>query len=168
MENGIFRTFQQIAARLTSDPQLQKDLMQEMYVHLLEARHRSAGQPVETYVNDCEQHARKYLERARNRGCSTAAVGSATRGMIAPLAGDQVELVRPRLSSRQQQVFEWLRRGYGIRATARELGISHPAVIKHRNKITRALEKLEQERGIPPGTGNNNGLRIHSVLLNVC
>jgi hypothetical protein len=40
-------------------------------------------------------------------------------------------------------------KGCGIREAARELGITHPAVIKHRKKITRiARELLQGSEGI--------------------
>ncbi len=163
MEHGIFRTFQQTASRLTSDPQLQKDLMQEMFVHLLEVRQRQPGEPADWYIRQCETHAREYLVRAR--GAEVAPVTMTVEVVRTErLTDDQVEWLRPKLSARQQQVFEWLRRGYGIRETARQLGISHPAVIKHRNKISRVLQELVPHDGFSrsavAGVGKNQEVAL--------
>ncbi len=152
MEQGVFRAFRQLASRLTRDPQLQKDLMQEMFVHLLELRRGANGQPADWYVRRCEAHAREYLVRLRGTDVEEEKVLEEEvvevvevvpqLSITGHLTYNQLELVRLHLSERQQQIFEQLRQGTSIRQIARALGISHPAVIKHRDKITQVMQGL--------------------------
>ncbi len=54
-------------------------------------------------------------------------------------------VVRPvmqRLAPRQQEVWNTLLTGIGVRSAARQLGVSHTAVIHHRHKILRRLRDL--------------------------
>ncbi len=62
IENQIVRQLQGIAAKLTADPDLQKSLMQEMFVHLVRIQTAEAGQPLSWYLKSCEFHARNYLK----------------------------------------------------------------------------------------------------------
>lgn len=141
MEGHMFDTFRRMACSLTADQQLQRDLMQEMFVHLLDVRVNQPGLPQQDYIRSSEQHARSYFMRLR-AGESTAGVLDMEEPRDEWITPEQVETIRPRLSARQQAVLEHLQKGCGVRETARRLGISHPAVIKHRNKITRALHEL--------------------------
>ena len=65
------------------------------------------------------------------------------------ITGDVLNLILPLLSDMQQQVLFLLMKGCGVREAGRELGITHPAVIKHRKKIARiARELLQESEGI--------------------
>ena len=58
----------------------------------------------------------------------------------------------------QQQVLSLLMKGYGVRQAAREFGVTHPAVIKHRKKIVRiARELLPESEGIGVAIAIRNG-----------
>src|SRR5260221_4684736 len=65
-ENHIVRQLQGIAGKLTADPQLHMDLMQEMFVHLVKIQTAEADQTLSWYLKSCESHARDYLQRSRN------------------------------------------------------------------------------------------------------
>src|ERR1035438_340362 len=64
-ENHIVRQLHGIAEKLTADPDLQKDLMQEMFVHLVRIQTAEAGQALSWYLKSCEFHARNYLKPGR-------------------------------------------------------------------------------------------------------
>ena len=190
-ENPIVRQLHGIAARLTGDPNLQKDLMQEMFVHFVRVQTYEPGQTPSWYLRSCEFHARNYVKlgcsidspkRARNGAFYDEAPrghDDEHRGDGAPpsppvrqieiqgelITNDILNLILPHLSDRQQQVLFLLMKGCGVREAARELGITHPAVIKHRKKIARiARELLQESEGIGVvvairhgANGNSNG-----------
>lgn len=172
-ENKIVRQLRGIASKLTADAELQKDLMQEMFLHLVEVETTEAGQTLSWYLKSCEFHARNYLKlgrsidslkRARNgvpydeapsedgeqggNGSHRAQAGQIEiQGEI--ITNDIVNLIIPRLSEIQQQILFLLLKGCGVRETGREIGITHPAVIKHRKKIARiARELLQDSEGV--------------------
>jgi DNA-directed RNA polymerase specialized sigma24 family protein len=172
-ENRIVRQLHGIASKLTADAELQKDLMQEMFVHLVQVETAETGQTLSWYLKSCEFHARNYLKlgrsidslkRARNgvpydetppedgehcgNGSHRAQAGQIEiQGEI--ITNDIVNLIIPRLSETQQQILFLLLKGCGVRETGREIGITHPAVIKHRKKIARiAREFLQDSEGV--------------------
>src|SRR5229473_470871 len=55
-----------VAARLTNDLELRKDLVQEMELFLLRVECRSPGQTRSWYVKGCEFHARNFLRLGRS------------------------------------------------------------------------------------------------------
>jgi hypothetical protein len=61
------------------------------------------------------------------------------------MAWDMVEAMLPRLSEMQQRILLLLLSDRGVRDVARQLGITHPAVIKHRRKIARVARGLFNE-----------------------
>ena len=74
------------------------------------------------------------------------------------ITNDVVNLMLPLLSDRQQQVLFLLMKGCGVRQAARELGVTHPAIIKHRKKIAHIAHKFLQEsasQGIAISHGTN-------------
>ncbi|HUJ10384.1 MAG TPA: sigma-70 family RNA polymerase sigma factor [Verrucomicrobiae bacterium] len=181
-ENRIVRQLRGIASKLTNDAELQKDLMQEMFVHLVQVETSESGQTLSWYLKSCEFHARNYLKlgrsidslkRARNGvpynevpsedadGTGNGAQRTAPPNQIEIqgeiITNDIVNVIIPRLSETQQQILFLLLKGCGVRETAREIGITHPAVIKHRKKIARIARELLQDSGQatanPPGPG---------------
>jgi hypothetical protein len=188
IENQIVRQLQGIAGKLTADPDLQKNLMQEMFVHLVRVQTAEAGQPLSWYLKSCEFHARNYLKvgpgidlvKHNGNGASHENVPATMNGELrgngaahAPMdvaieiqgeriTHDVVNRIVPRLSDMQQQILFLLMKGCGVRETGREVGITHPAVIKHRKKIARVAHELLQESadasvGVPQHNGNGNG-----------
>jgi DNA-directed RNA polymerase specialized sigma24 family protein len=185
-ENHIVRQLHGIAEKLTADPDLQKDLMQEMFVHLVRIQTAEAGQALSWYLKSCEFHARNYLKpgrridslkrsgngvpdeeapavdngepRGNGAAYSPAAVAVEIQGER--ITNDIVNRIVPRLSDMQQQILFLLMKGCGVRETGREVGITHPAVIKHRKKIARLARELLQESAVvdlarPNGIGGS-------------
>jgi DNA-directed RNA polymerase specialized sigma24 family protein len=194
-ENRIVKQLQGIASRLTSDPDQQMDLMQEMFVHLIRVQTAEPGQALSWYLKSCEFRARNYLKSGRGidaprrvgngvPGDEVTAPGrmgpgNGTRLSTEPvgpieiqgelITSDVLNLILPLLSDMRQRVLFLLMKGCGVREAARELGITHPAVIKHRKKIARiARELLQESEGVgvavavrngaeDNGNGNSNG-----------
>ena len=182
-ENQIVRQLHGIAGKLTADPDLHMDLMQEMFVHLVQIQTAEPGQTLSWYLKSCEFHARTCLKPGRtidsskhdrnNVPCKEVpAAGNGTAHSPATVAIEiQGELITnetanriiPRLSEMQQQILFLLMKGCGVRETGREVGITHPAVIKHRKKIARIAHELFQESagaaiaGRNGANGNGNG-----------
>src|SRR6266404_8342763 len=64
-ENQIVRQLHGIAGKLTADPDLHMDLMQEMFVHLVQIQTAEPGQTLSWYLKSCEFHARTCLKPGR-------------------------------------------------------------------------------------------------------
>ena len=172
-ENKIVKQLRGIASKLTADNELQKDLMQEMFVHLVEVETTDPGQTLSWYLKSCEFHARNFLKlgrsidslkRSRNgmlyeelpgESGEVSGNGGPHRGPSVShieiqgeiITNDIVNLIMPRLSETQQQILFLLLKGCGVRETAREIGITHPAVIKHRKKIARIAREFLPDSG---------------------
>ena len=133
-EETTLERLRQVATKLTDDPTWQMELYSAMHAFLCQMRVTEPGLKTIWYVKGCEQHGRSYLKQLQGPG-------------TAPLRDEELiarvepQSVLPHLSPRQQEVFDHLRTGHGVRETARLLGISHPAVIKLRRKIVRAIAK---------------------------
>lgn len=186
IENVIVKQLQGIASELAGNLDLQKDLMQEMFLHLVRIQTAAPGQTASWYLRNCELHARNYLLK---HGCGIVSSGPAeeaphddkrcANGALAPcpsigpieiqgepITNDIANLILPLLSGRQRQVLFLLMKGCGVRQTARELGVTHPAVIKHRKKIARVAHELLQDfagigGAVHNGTNGNGEADIH-------
>lgn len=176
-ENQIVRQLHGIAGKLTADPDLQKDLMQEMFVHLVRIQTAEAGQTLSWYLKGCEFHARNYLRYGRSIDSLKLAGNGVPydeipggNGVLDTSPAQSVEIqgelitsdianrIVPRLSEMQQQILFLLMKGCGVRETGREVGITHPAVIKHRKKIARvARELLQESTGADVTIARHNG-----------
>ena len=64
-ENLIVKQLQRIASKLTGDLDLQRDLMQEMFVHLVHIQTTEPGQQLDWYLKNCEFHARHHHQLCR-------------------------------------------------------------------------------------------------------
>ena len=177
-ENQIVRQLHGIAGKLTADPELQKDLMQEMFVHLVRVQTAEAGQTLSWYLKSCEFHGRNYLKLGRSidslkragngvpydempdgNGVPDAAPPHSVEIQGELITSDIVNRILPELSDMQQQILFLLMKGCGVRETGREVGITHPAVIKHRKKIARVARKLLQDSaGIDATVAGHNGV----------
>jgi DNA-directed RNA polymerase specialized sigma24 family protein len=152
--NPIIRELREIARKLTDDPARQLDLLHEMFVHMVMMKTRHPDQSPEFYARSCESFGR---ERLRSQTPGRPAGEPQAPAMRKPednmnqaiqamsldsdlITRDLVEMIFPRLSGRTQEVFFLLLQGCGVRETARLLGITHPAVIKHRKKIARLAQ----------------------------
>jgi DNA-binding CsgD family transcriptional regulator len=154
-----------LAGTMTPDHALQAMLVADMATHLVLMRTALPEQDPDFYLRSCAAHARTRLRRtqatrvvemprvAMNELPSTSSLPVRTAGesvdpaeptrVLARVvsAGRTADLM-PKLTARQQQVFTLLAVGTGIREAARQLGMSHVAVIKHRRKIARAAQGL--------------------------
>ena len=179
-ENQIVRQLHGIAGKLTADPDLHMELMQEMFVHLVQMQTAEAGQTLSWYLKSCEFHARNYLKVGRNIGPSKRAGNGAPHSPTTVAIEIQGELITnetanriiPHLSDMQQQILFLLMKGCGVRETGREVGITHPAVIKHRKKIARIARELLQESAgsgvvvaVQPGANGNGNGEGHTTRL---
>jgi glutaredoxin-related protein len=181
-ENVIVKELQEIAAKLTSDPDVQKDLMHEMFLHLVHVRTVDPDRALSWYLKSCEFHARNFLKPGEHANAAHGASpdeimpdGAVRQSLdtrsAAPLVGqitiqgelitgDVLNLILPLLSEMQQQVLFLLMKGCGVREAGRELGITHPAVIKHRKKIARiAHELLQESEGIGVAVAVHEGAK---------
>src|SRR5438876_251192 len=55
-----------VAAQLTCGRELQKDLVQEMFLHLVRVETDLPGRTPSWYITSCQFHARHYLKRGRS------------------------------------------------------------------------------------------------------
>jgi len=160
--------------------------MQEMFVHFVHVQTAVPGRTLGWCFKSCEAHARECLRRDRqadalNRDGNglpdapfplppTGHPGDETHPTI-PLV-DEIEIegelitndvlvvLLPLLSNMQQQVLFHLMKGCGVREAGRQLGISHPAVIKHRKKIARiAREFLQESEGVGVAVAVHEGAK---------
>jgi RNA polymerase sigma factor (sigma-70 family) len=167
-ENRIVKQLRGVASKLTSDPELQKDLLQEMFVHLVKVRTELPDRTTSWYIKSCEFRARNYLKHGRSVDSIKRARNCVPLGQLyddpdgqmyyfveamdpVDLQGelytkDIVDLVTLQLSDTQQQIFFLLMKGFRVREIARELHMSHPAVIKHRKKIARIANEFINDR----------------------
>ena len=187
-ENRIVKQLRGVAGKLTGDFELQKDLLQEMFIHLVRVRTEVPDRTPSWYIKSCEFHARNYLKHGRSidshkRARHGIPIGSShdedehnyifVVDTIDPLDShsemitkDIVDLITLQLSEVQQQILFLLVHGFGVRETARELRMSHPAVLKHRKKIAcvaRELLKESTSAGSRNGNGSNGQPPPHTV-----
>ncbi len=150
-----------IVVRLTSNPALREDLMQEALIHLWQIQEQNPGQTKNWYLQNCRFRLLHYLALGRS-------VDSPKRraSQVQPVENDDdsdnwldrlegsdsvLQHVSARdiltslaklLSPREMSILQWLAEGQGTREIAKRLGISHPMVIKHRRKIAALAKKL--------------------------
>jgi len=167
-ENQVVNQLRGVACKLTSDHELQKDLMQEMFVHLIRVQSQQPQQTQSWYIKSCEFHVRNHLKigrsidspkRARN---GVPLYQTADDHDLQPnesvhpvdpfdLQGelstnDILTQLRPRLTKMQLEILFLLMKGLGVREAGRVLGITHPAVIKHRKKIALIAREIIEEK----------------------
>ncbi len=65
-ESRIVRQLRGVAAKLSADTELQKDLLQEMFIHLVRIEAELPGHTPSWYIKSCEFHARNYLKHGRS------------------------------------------------------------------------------------------------------
>lgn len=159
----IITTLRGIAARLTSDIELQKDLTQEMFLHFVQVEEGLPGQTPTWYFQSCRFCARNILRRGRSIdslkrrnyrvplgpvddddewgvSCHEPADPLDLRSKV--IARDIIALLVPQLTDAQQRILFLLIHGFGVREIARQLQVSHPAVIKHRRQIAKVATSL--------------------------
>lgn len=163
-ESRILKQLRGVTAKLTANEELKKDLLQEMLIHLVSAEVEYPGRTSSWYIKSCEYRARNYLKLGRSvdslkRARDLIPLGQSTDeneghvfclvdavdpvdGQAELMTQEIVELVMPQLNETQQEILYLLMKGLGVREIARELQMTHPAVIKHRHKIARLAGKI--------------------------
>jgi DNA-directed RNA polymerase specialized sigma24 family protein len=179
----IVEQLRAVASKLTGDIELQKDLLQEMFVHMVGMQTNRPGMETSWYIKSCEFHARNYLKQGRSidslkRSKNSISLDRPFRGTAGEsdptvhptdpcdwraelISKEIVDLITPYLSERQQQILFLLTKGLGVREIGRELGITHPAVIKHRKKIAAVARALLNNRsaGDPNGSSGSTPVK---------
>ena len=188
--NGIGKQLRGVAARLTCDFELRKDLSQEMLIHLVRVEAALPGRTRSWYIKSCEFCARNYLQHGRSVDsikrcdnlelldhggndrdssflfCREAADPIDLHGEL--ITQDIVDLLALRLTVAQQQILFLLMHGFGVREIARELSVSHPAVLKHRKRIARVASVLLRDSAcIVPQLARASGraLRVRGSMM---
>ena len=150
-----------IVCRLSADPAVRDDLMQEALVHLWLLEERRPGQRPSWYLQSCKFHLQNFIALGRSvdspkrrRGRITFAEGEeslpenngddsvlaqvSARDIFAQLCG--------RLTPFEKAILNHLAEGMGAREIAQRLEVTHPTVLKYRRRIAALAMRL----GIPP------------------
>ena len=153
-----------IVYRLSSDPAVRDDLMQEALVHLWLLEERRPGQRQSWYLQSCKFHLQNFLALGRSVDSPKRKAGKVVytgseaeeSNAISPdrddamfeqmSARDIFVLLCGRLTPFEQAILNHLSEGMGAREIAEQLDVTHPTVIKYRRKIASLAMRL----GIPP------------------
>ncbi len=153
-----------VVFRLSSDPTVRQDLMQEALVHLWLLEARRPGQRESWYLQSCKFHLRNFISSGRSVDSPKRRAGKVAYGdgenrhdrafessrddVVFTLvsARDIFLMLSCRLTPFEQAVLGHLAEGLGAREIAERLEVTHPTVIKYRRKIAAMAIRL----GIPP------------------
>jgi RNA polymerase sigma factor (sigma-70 family) len=154
-----------IVVRLSNDPAVRDDLMQEAIVHLWLLEARRPGQTLSWYLQSCKYHLQNYLNMGRSVDSPKRKAGKVTldtheeafdqfltghneeEEFFAHLsARDILHQLSTRLTGFELEVLAHLAEGLGAREIAERLRVTHPTVIKYRRRIAAQVQRL----GIEP------------------
>jgi DNA-directed RNA polymerase specialized sigma24 family protein len=165
-QQAMRQSLAQVIYRMTSDPTLRDDLMQEALVHLWLMETRRPGQTKSWYLHSCKFHLQHYLAAGRSIDSAKRRDGQ----LLPPEDGDQhlsfpdqadsgdtvfnsvsarelIILLSGQLQPQEKAVLNCLADGLGPREIGRELNMSHTMVIRHRRKIACLLTRLQSLTG---------------------
>jgi RNA polymerase sigma factor (sigma-70 family) len=148
--------------RITDDPELRADLLQEAVVHLWRSQNQRPGQTRSWYLQSCRFRIQHYLAAGRSVDSTKRRIGGLQLDsdsedglkildredpgesvLESVSARDILALLAPRLHSLERQVLECFADGLGAREIGRKLNMSHTMVIKHRRRIASLLQRLD-------------------------
>jgi len=151
--------------RLTPNPALREDLLQEAMVHLWLTQTRRPDQTRSWYLQSCRFHLQHYLNSGRSIDSGkrwrhqmpmtehsedeevAAEPGDSGNSVVNSVSLREImSLLSLALTHQEQAVLECLADGLGLREIGRKLKLSHTMVIRHRRKIAAVLTRLE----LPP------------------
>src|SRR6059036_1879096 len=150
-----------LVQRITSNPVLWEDLLQEALIHLWMTEARRPGQTRSWYLQSCKYHLLHYLASGRSvdsgkrRGVQLQVpdcedgqgfwdqIDSGNCVLNWVSARDIIALLSPQLSAQEKAVLDCFADGLGPREIGRKLSVSHTMVIKHRRKIAALFTRLE-------------------------
>lgn len=155
-----------IIYRLSTDPVVRQDLMQEALVHLWLLEERRPGQTQSWYLQGCKYHLQNHLGAGRsidspkrNGKRVKISTDNEEEGDLASFVADNGDelfgqvsaedlftLLRGRLSPIEKVILNLLAQGMGAREIAQQLKVTHPTVIKYRRRIATIALRL----GVPP------------------
>lgn len=160
-DSRIRQTLVRIAGRLTPDPALHQDLVQESLIHLWKLELKDPGHTTSWYLMNCRFHMSHLLQSGRSLDSPKRAVVRSQRTidsleeehqvpvsrsdeeMVDELsAQDLVTILYSGLRPRERAVLYGLARGLVLREVAAELRYSYPSVLKYRRRIARLALKL--------------------------
>jgi DNA-directed RNA polymerase specialized sigma24 family protein len=152
-----------LVARLTWNPVLEPDLLQEALIHLWLTETRRPGQTPSWYLQSCKFHLQHYLssgrsvDSAKRRGQQVdlnIALEAESEGIrLMELedsllnevsARDLISFLSPHLSNDGRAVLNCLSEGLGPREIGRRLKMSHSMVVRHRCRIAEVLTRLDK------------------------
>lgn len=139
--------------RLTTNPTLADDLIQEALAHLWQIQQEHPGQTECWYYTSCKHRIQHCLVTGRS-------VDSVRRRFEqAEYSEDEIECNRNidseinlrdivseisrLLPPDSRQVLDYLADGFGACDIANRMGVSHPMIHKHRKKIAKAAMRLD-------------------------
>jgi RNA polymerase sigma factor (sigma-70 family) len=169
-----------IVLRMTSNPALREDLMQEALIHLWQVQEQRPGQAESWYFQSCRYHLQHYVASGRSVDSpkrSSSQIHPVENGedtaelfdilislepydaVLADVsARDIIDAMSKLLSERERVILVYLAEGLGTCDIAKRLNISHPMVIKHRRKIAALATKLAIDP-LPNKSRNGKGRR---------
>ena len=163
-----------IVQRVGRNPSWHDDLMQEAMIHLWCLESREPGHTLSWYLQSCLFHLKNHLSAGRSvdsvkRQHQSDSLSTDAEGGLFEVVGEDsihsevigreiVVMLKESLTPLDQAILTHLAEGFGYREIARKLGISHPAVIKHRRGIAAVAVQL----GIGPLSNNGNSFRLNS------
>ena len=155
---------------LTVDRSLRKDLRQEALVHLWRLEQEMPGQTISWYLQGCRLHLQHVLalgksvddlkRRSRRMEFVKTVDGSdedvfeqvSAEDLLEQIsAKDMTSLLIGRLAPRRGQVLRKLAEGFTTNEVSQQLGLSHQAVSKHRQRIATLAQQLGIRRPVPVG-----------------
>ena len=142
--------------KLCHDPNLHEDLLQLALICHWQAEESNPGKTPSWYVQHCASCVHDYLrmgrsvDSLRHRGLACREDGSAALALAARedvfrdiCERDLFNELNQRVGATGQQVLRLLRNGLGVREIARELHISHVAVLAHRRHIAQQCRAIQ-------------------------
>lgn len=164
-ENSLRDSLEQMIRRLTTNPTLRQDLLQEALIHLWRMETRRPGQTRSWYLQSCRFHLQHYLNSGRSidstkrwRDQSPLTDGSEEHDstneesdsgnsiFTCVSAREILSLLNPHLTPQERAVLVCLAEGLGPREIGRKLNLSHTMAIRHRRKIAALLNQLDLQR----------------------
>jgi DNA-directed RNA polymerase specialized sigma24 family protein len=151
-----------VIGRWVYDPVYREDLIQEALIHLWLIEEQNPGQQVSWYLRSCRFHVWKFIRTGksidspkRSNGRVEATDDDDFDGLVERRLGkigmdmfdgvsvtEIIEKLSAKLSERDLAILNGLAEGLGAREIARRLHVSHPAVVKRRQKIANLARSL--------------------------
>jgi DNA-directed RNA polymerase specialized sigma24 family protein len=172
-----------IVQRVSRNPTWHDDLMQEAVIHLWRIETENPGHTLSWYLQSCLFHLMNRLAAGRSTdstkrehqrdlftfdGDEFSPEGVGEGPVCSEVIGREIILVlKGALAPLDQVILSHLADGFACREIARKLGISHPAVIKHRKRIAALAIRLgiapPDRNGNENGNANNNSVKSNTL-----